>query len=303
MLAPTQQPTKEAVKSRLKSGALFALGVALFGLLFAYAYSFAVDALHRKAEFAESNFQANLLRLGEFLHGKNPSGVVVVGSSMGARLLPSFFQQLHPSNLSLDGSSGRTGLRFLIETKRPVRVVLVEENTITRPEGENEALLFQAVREPQMRAAGWFPFLRATYRPSSIVYSGLKKWTDENCGVPASEANPSAAAPTQIPTADLASRDRALHEAVELIRRLRAGGTQVLLYRLPMGKKQPAQSALQQALPEVAFVDVEAALAAVGHVPHYSDGMHLVAPSAQAAAEVLENAVAKYHLLAQDNAK
>jgi len=242
---------------------------------------------------AESNFQANLLRLGEFLHGRNPSGVVLVGSSMGARLLPSFFQELHLSNLSLDGSCGRTGLRFLIEMKRPVRVLLVEENTITRPAGDNDALLFDAVREPQMRAAGWLPFLRAAYRPSSIVYSALKAWADQNWWVPASAPNPSAA----IPTASSERAERDLRQTVEMIRNLREKGTQVLIYRLPMGRKQSGPSALQQALPEVAFVDVEAELVAMGHVSRYSDGMHLVAPSAQAAAQVLENAVAKYGLL------
>ena len=70
-----------------------------------------------------------------------------------------------------------------------------------------------------------------------------------------------------------------------------------------MGRKQSTPSALQQALPEVAFIDVEAELAAIGHVPNYSDGMHLVAPSAQAAAKVLETAVAKYDLVRDASAK
>ena len=301
MLAPTHKSTKTAVTLQKKHGVSFALGVALFALVFAFAYSFAVDQLHRKAEFAESNFQANLLRLGEFLHGSNPSGAVLVGSSMSARLLPSFFQDLHPSNLALDGSSGRTGLRFLIDSKRPLRVVLIEENTITRPSGDNEALLIEATREPQMRAAGWLPFLRAAYRPSSIVYSALKKWTDQTRGAPAAALNPSVAAPVNISTADRESVERNLRRAVEMIHILREKGTQVLIYRLPMGQRQPGPNALHQALPEVPFVDVEAELKTLGHVPCYSDGMHLVAPSARFAAQVLKNALAKSGLLSRTN--
>ena len=299
MPALIQESAKKAVTPQKKHGVSFALGVVLFALVFAFAYTLAIDRLHRKAELAESNFQANLLRLGEFLHGRNPSGVVLVGSSMGARLLPGYFQKLHLSNLSLDGSCGRTGIRFLIEMKRPVRVLLVEENTITRPSGDNDALLFEAVREPQMRAAGWLPFLRAAYRPSSIVYSALKAWADQNWGTPVSAPNPSVA----IPTASSERAERDLRQTVEMIRNLREKGTQVLIYRLPMGRKQSGPNVLQQALPDAPFVDVEAELAAIGHVPRYSDGMHLVAPSAQAAAQVLENAVAKYGLLSGSDRK
>lgn len=313
MLAPTQE--SKAVQSPKKTGASFALGVILFGLVLAFAYSFAVERLHRKAQFAETNFQANLLRLGEFLHGKNASGVVLVGSSMGARLQPKFFPKLAPVNISLDGSSARMGMSFVLKAEHPARLVLVEENTITRPTAGNDGLLLEALQEPQMRAAGWIPFLRAAYRPSSIVYSAMKQKTDVSRGAPASTpepggtavecvVNPVEAAPTPAlsTAANVANSNRELREAVEMIRALQAQGTKVLIYRLPMGRPHP-QCLVQQALPEVPFVNVEAELAAVGHVPLYSDGMHLASPSAQAAAQVLEKAVAAYNLLPELNGK
>src|SRR5437660_7207526 len=85
-----------------------------------------------RAELAENNFQANLIRLQAFLFDPPPRAVLV-GSSLSGRLLPRFFEgtELAPvANLGLDGLSPVFGLKTV--ARRPPPLVLIEENTLLR---------------------------------------------------------------------------------------------------------------------------------------------------------------------------
>ena len=293
-----ERTTASTEPFRKKGGGFFALGVVLIALALGFLYAFAVDRLHRKAALAESNFQVNLLRIGEFLYAKQAPDIVMVGSSLTGRLLPDFFKEHKPLNLSLDGSTVRMGMSIIAAKGEPVRYLLVEENRVNKPDSENELLLSDALKEPQMRAAKWFPFLRAAYRPSSVLYFALKAKVDASAA-PAPASNPVPVA-SSLPLQDnLQHRSKEILEAEAMIRILRANGTQVIIFGLPEGNAPKfGPSVLQQDLgPEVPYIDVGAELAAVGHLPLYSDGMHLLAPSAKAASTVLERALAK--LIAQ----
>ena len=288
-------PSAEAL--RKKRGGFFAAGVVLTALALAFLYACAVDRFHGKAAMAESNFQANLIRMGEFLHAKSRPDIVMVGSSLTARLRPEFFSAVKPANIALDGSTGRAGMRFLIETGHPVRFLLVEENFLTFQDEENGRLLLEAIKEPQMRAAKWFPFLRAAYRPSSVLYSAVKAKVDSF------RNTPSVSAPLQTGQRRIGP---GLAQAVEMIRSVRAKGARIVIFSLPVGGFPvfSGPNVLLQALgPDVTFIDVGAEFAAMGYVPHYSDGIHLIGPSAQVAAQVLDAALAKLVAESGTNAK
>src|SRR6266496_1401013 len=75
-----------------------------------------------RAELAETNFQANLIRVQAFLFDPLPRAVLV-GSSISGRLLPSYFAQtsLAPfANLGLDGSGPSLGLDFVLQRPPPL---------------------------------------------------------------------------------------------------------------------------------------------------------------------------------------
>src|ERR1035437_3685683 len=70
------------------------------------AYVILIRAGGIRAELAESNLQANLIRISRYEH-ERPAEFVIAGSSIAGRLLPTYFQELgmDVQNLGLDGSS------------------------------------------------------------------------------------------------------------------------------------------------------------------------------------------------------
>ena len=127
-----------------------------------------------RAELAETNYQANLIRLQDLMFGPAPKSVLV-GSSISGRLLPSYFKgsQLEPvANLGLDGSGPPLGLQFCLQ--RPAKMVFVEINTILKEWDKNDATLEDAARSTTFQLARHVPLLRAGFRPSSVIYSLLK---------------------------------------------------------------------------------------------------------------------------------
>jgi hypothetical protein len=276
-----------------------ALRILWLAALLAVAYGLLARAGLWQAELAETNFEANLIRLQTFLFEKPPHAVLV-GSSMTGRLLPSYFNgtRLAPTaNLGLDGS----GTLFALELVRtnPVPVVILEENTFLTPPGSNEQLLAQTLSGFNFRLSKYLPLLRAKSRPSSALYTWLKLRGRE--GTTAASPEPrtpstSAVAPLPGPSEDAASE--AVHVQLRNgIKQLLEHGCRVVLLRLP--SYQPTHdraSALSEALARefnLVRVDLAQECASRGELLTYTDGIHLSAGSARQASRLLAEVLAR----------
>ena len=250
------------------------------------------------ARLAENNYQANIIRLETFLDQRTPPAVLV-GSSMTGRLLPEYFVGTPlqgVANLGLDGSTPDLGLEVVLRRKVPPALVLVEVNTLFNQTPRNDATLRQAMDSFSFRLADRLPFLRAEYRPSSIAYSTLKLWQDRRLPPPpvasaaehAASLEPSVAVERELPVANRQHADQLLAR----LREFKARGAQVILYQLPGGN---------QALPPIVeewcrefqspLIRLGPEMVQRGRTPAFTDGLHLTAPSAEQASDVLAQIV------------
>ncbi len=245
-----------------------------------------------RAEIAEVNSQANLIRLESFLFGKTPRAVLV-GSSLTGRLLPSYFDQtaIAPvGNLGLDGSAPAFGLDLVLQ--RPPSVVCIEVNRLLQPAGDNEAVLEAALRSPRFRAAKYISVLRASSRPSSILYDWFKsRRTQTRDFVPRGTNGPSVAAYVPPDPEVIGAIQNKLRAQVHA---LQERGCRIAILRLPASHRFTATNDTGYAFGDdlarefkLPVFDLDDECARRGHTVKYSDGMHLSPASAREAAKVL----------------
>lgn len=261
-----------------------------------------------RAHIAESNYQSNLIRLEEALLGK-PAPASLVGSSITGRLLPEYFDQTslgRIGNLGLDGSGPLLGLELLASRSEVSPVVVIEANLLMVPEGVNDRALRNAVNGLGFKLAGRVPMLRAETRPTSLLYSWLKRRKDAMAGsnLASSEAGTS---PVGLSTqevrldqntpAELASHEQ---RVFELCRRLQSRGLRLILLRFPISSSvvqtefHPLDftGRLAEEL-QILRVDLGKELRNQGHEPRFTDGTHLSPISARLAAGILDGLVKK----------
>ena len=255
------------------------------------------------AELAETNFQANLIRLQAFLFD-SPHQSVLAGSSIAGRLLPTYFEgtPLAPlANLGLDGSSALLGLDLALTNPPPV--VLVEVNTLLKPYDANDELLVRTLRSFMFRASGKVGLLRAEWRPSSMIYSWLKTRRAQGRGAP---AGPSPRAPTALagdplraPAADPGLEATKAHLRAR-IQALTAHGSRVVLVLLPTGRRSnssnnPCLAFADELAREFHLLqlDLEAECSSRGRVLTYSDGLHLAPAAARETSQLLSQLLPK----------
>lgn len=253
------------------------------------------------AQLAETNYQANMIRLQRFFFDAPPR-TVLVGSSLTGRLLPTYFDgsPIGPvANLGIDGVNPLFGLELV--RQRPPAVVVVEENTVLVETDANRAVLVEAMRGPAFRLARYVPLLRARARPSSILYTWIK--TRRNAATPppaaAASATDSPAGPTNAAASD--PRYAPTRDALRmLLQALRAHSCRVVLVRLPAGYHNTAASDPAFALGEemakefaLAEYDLTAECESRGRTPQYTDGHHLTPASAREVSRVLSELLAR----------
>ena len=257
------------------------------------------------ARLAENNYQANLIRLETFLHQPAPPAVLV-GSSMTGRLLPEYFADTSlagVANLGLDGSIPDLGLDLVLSRKDPPAQVLVEVNTLLVKTPGNDATLRQALGSFSFRLAGWLPFLRAEYRPSSIIYSTLKLRQDRRFLPPSITRAPLLGVPLE-PVPELSEQDRQATLAEPILvrhlarlRELQVRGARVIFYQLP-GRTEalPPLTAEWAGELHIPLIRLGREMHQRGFTPDFTHGRHpappgaewhLTSPSAEQASRVL----------------
>lgn len=273
-----------------------ALCILLLAALLAAGYGLLARAGLWRAELAETNFDANLIRLQSFLF-ERPPHAVLVGSSITGRLLPSYFTgtSLAPmANLGLDGSGTLFALELICTN--PVPVVIIEENTFLRPPNSNEQLLAQTLLGFNFRLSKYFPLLRARNRPSSILYTWVKLRGREHATAavvePAAASAPGVA-PLPSPSED-ATFETVHNQLRNEIKKLLEHGCRVVILRLPSGQSLTSATDRAATLGETLArefsllrVDLGQECASRGESITFTDGVHLSAGSARQASRLL----------------
>lgn len=259
-----------------------------------------------RAHIAESNYQSNLIRLEEALLA-NPAPASIVGSSITGRLMPEYFDETslgRIGNLGLDGSGPLLGLELLASRSEVSPVVVIEANLLMVPEGVNDRALRNAVNGFGFKLAGRTPMLRAETRPTSLIYSWLKRRKDAMAGsnLTSSDAGTSPVGPStqevrldQNTPAELAAHQQ---RVFELCQRLQSRGRRLILLRFPISTSivqtqfHPLDFTGRLATElQIRRVDLGLELRKRGHEPRFTDGTHLNPQSARLAASILDQIV------------
>ncbi len=234
-----------------------------------------------EADLAESNLQANLLRISRYLREPAPE-VVLVGSSVGGRLLPSYFAEHGAKvlNLGLDGSRPLFGFEVLDAGSKPPTTMLLDTSALFQPLGENDVALRDAMSSPTARMDKALPFFRPESRPSSVIYNQFKSIRDSlGSGKARSPKRPG-------PAGSSFEMPATYPEVAGRIREYQKRGTRVVILDIPRGEgwAESARGAVAALATELDLPILEpgpAIYAGEGDVLRFSDGLHLDAPSAR----------------------
>ena len=131
------------------------------------------------AVYSENSSQSSLINIQGALYA-DQRDVAVVGSSISARLLDEFFEErgVPVAGLALDAQGPALGIDLLVEADRVPATIAVEVNRSLYSSSGNEDTILDTVRSPSFDLADPVPGLRAESRPTSVLYSELKRRRD-----------------------------------------------------------------------------------------------------------------------------
>jgi hypothetical protein len=261
--------------------------------VFCAAWSLALRALPRPA-LAETNYEANRLRIENWLLGP-PAPAVVVGTSLSGRLLPGYFDDTPlagMANLGLDGACPETGLKLALMRQPTPKLVLLEVQYLSKPPARNDQQLLELATGVGLQVSKYLPLTRADARPSTVLYGWLKERQRDDSshrGEPvATRPERGSAAPTEM------VEDPDWRQRIEpLIRRLEDADSRVMLLRLPAGRRNPSNPEAANEADTIAaelgvpLLDLLRIGRQRGLEITYSDGLHLTPSSARAVSRLL----------------
>ena len=262
----------------------------VLGALLAFGAWSAISSRLPQAEVAESNFQANLIRLERWKLDPAPENVIV-GSSIGARLLPRYFHGtaldgMH--NLCLDGSGPSLGLKLVLESPNRPRRVFIEVHRLGKPWHPNDDAVLAAAHGPGMRLAGVAAGFRAASRPTTRLFAWMKSRQDP-AGAPAEPGKLVSEAAVELHRAT-PSWERDLANDLEALRRR---GIDAVLVRFPVGRENPPDAEVESGADRLArslgvpLVDLYRESVRRKLPITYTDNLHLTPRSAAAISGLL----------------
>lgn len=283
--------------------------ILIVALLLCGAWSAALRVLPRPA-LAESNYEANRLRMENWMLGP-PAPAVLVGTSMTGRLLSSDFDGTPLAglaNLGLDGASPETGLRLTLLREPAPPLILLEVQLLAKRPGPNDRQLLELATGVGLQVSRYLPLTRADARPSTVLYAWMKSHQKGmvDAGGPERESSPAEVEDPAVAAENAAAMDQDWRiRMVPLLQQLQERGSRVVLVRLPAGKNNPVDP---EALNPADLIAGELGLPLVdllrwtrkeGLAVSYSDGLHLSPQSAAAVSKLMVKALEEKGLLAK----
>jgi hypothetical protein len=292
--------TSLAKHSINRSGIIHILTVAALLSLFWFAF---LQLSGIRASLGESNFQSNIIRVDDYFYGREKEAALV-GTSITGRILPEYFQEqgVAVANLGLDGCIPRTGIELVLKKRKlPVTVFVEARNDLHEPRG-NDMEILGFVEGITFKLGRWLPLMRADERPSSMLYSWIKKKNDARQNpqivpvgiVEGGKSDPDSAHVSLSTSLQTQIEVQATADMQNALATLLARGVHVVLMRLPVGGHEPRKAGdtpdvtdrLAAAL-SLEVLDVASILREHGIPVAFSDGTHMIAPSAREAAKVI----------------
>jgi hypothetical protein len=277
------------------------LQILVFALLFAVAYTVLVKITGLHADFSETNFHANLGRIHLYLNGPHRP-IEILGSSMSGRLLPEYFTAAGCTvgNLALDGGKPVTGLKLLLRRPDLPAMVLLEENTLSSEPGANDPEIMSEIEGFSFWLQTRVPILQPQSRPSSILYSILKRW-HERQPLPSDTMQVALVPEPPVAITNAIAADAKLQASPlvssvrKLIQELQQRGVKVAVFHLPHGKTtntrsdEPDTRELDDLIQQLNLpcIDVGYQMLRQNLPIQYTDGIHLTATSAREASAIL----------------
>ncbi len=270
-----------------------AVSILLLAVLLCVGYAMLCALLHWRADFAESNFQSNLLRTQRYLFGPKPDAVLA-GSSITGRLLPKYFTASgwQVANLGLDGSGSSLGVEIIRRRPDPPPLVFVEVNSLLRKPNRNDAILSDAINDPSFALAKAVAICRAEQRPSALLYNVFKTYNDRRLSEHAgsSTRQPLSAVTITAPEKPLGALPDSLAAIETNLKALQSAGAHTVFLRVPAGGPPPAQRQADLADEFVAKMgarQIEALTLADGESMIFTDGLHLASKSAATVSQTI----------------
>ena len=228
-----------------------------------------------QAEFAESNMQANLIRIAKYEFHPVPKNLIL-GSSLSGRLLPEYFSPTNQplGNMALDGAGVPMGLELVVARREKPERIFLEANTIMFRSLVNEETLREALDNPVFELGRYFFSIRPGSRPSALLYSWLKRIREKK-GVGATG---------QLPSCGPGPSAHGFSKEWDLLRQMQKNGVQIFLVLVPSGTGEldPVDGWQTMATELGAkWIRPRNHLPAKGQDLRYTDGLHLDRVSAQ----------------------
>lgn len=273
-----------------------ALRILLATAALALAWQTLTSVLGWKAQFGESNYMANRIRLEEYLLLPAAPRNVLVGSSLSGRLLPEFFAGTSLegfSTLGLDGSIPLVGLEALAHRADLPSTVFIETYLLEKPWSRNDQMLLDGLVSPGTALARKVPLVRASRRPSSLLYSAMKARRD-GAGASVLVTNDLSVREPG-PAVEVSPSDPQVVERWRgMLKSLADRGVRAVLVDLPSGEVRMPGGRTAPDLADamvrefgLARVDLRRSWFERGWKPTYTDGRHLDGASAKATARML----------------
>lgn len=232
-----------------------------------------------RADLAESNLQANLIRITRYLNAESPD-IVLVGSSISGRLLPEYFDLSGRQvlNLGLDGSGPLFAFEVLSQAPQPPGLVLLECDSLFRPLSPNDEILRESMESTTANLSEYIALFRPEVRPITVAYARLKSWRD-------GMAQGRRRSPEHTAGQDGEELPHNYELIKEKVSALKARGSRIILVDVPAGEgwATPLGGAARRLAAEFDLEVLEPGLEIYrteGDILRFTDGLHLDGPSA-----------------------
>jgi lysophospholipase L1-like esterase len=254
-------------------------------------YNLALYSIKPEVRYFQNQWQGNVAAAEEYIYSPGRKDVVLVGTSMSARLEKDMLDQ-GVWNLGLSGGSAATGLEIIRRSGTRPRLVLIEANMISAIDSEFVKSRFHG---PTVFFKTLLPGIRTAYQPANLFVNWVKKSKSQVQDAP----NPKAFQNLiriqkdswkQIPNEDDSRKSLiTIRQAVE---NLQAEGVKVAFFDMPidsalevMPARQAAWKRMREAFPPTHFDWLKSV---PGDFPTF-DGIHLLNQGARRFARILQD--------------